>query len=100
MTSNNNSDDDSVQSSASSVPYEPCDIDEEVLECIKANDPEWDCEAFLVTCNGDDHPNFRFDPLSIDWEREKSAISESRQIKFLEYAIFSKKLMSITPTVK
>eukprot|EP00984_Skeletonema_dohrnii_P005804 scaffold2052_cov93-Skeletonema_dohrnii-CCMP3373.AAC.2 len=81
MTSNNNSDDASVESS-SSGPYDPCDFDEEVLEYIKANDPDWG--AFYVTFNGDANPNFRFDPLSIDWERENSAISESRHIKFLE----------------
>eukprot|EP00985_Skeletonema_marinoi_P028455 scaffold24905_cov121-Skeletonema_marinoi.AAC.1 len=79
MTSNNNSDDASVESSG---PYDPCDIDEEVLEYIKANDPDW--VALYVTFNGDANPNFRFDPLSIDWKRENSAISESRHIKFLE----------------
>mmetsp|Transcript_19307 Transcript_19307/g.29745 ORF Transcript_19307/g.29745 Transcript_19307/m.29745 type:complete len:532 (-) Transcript_19307:1142-2737(-) len=82
MTSNNNSDDDSVESSDSSGPYDPCDIDEEVLECIKANDPDWD--AFYVTFNGDRNPNFPFDPLSIDWEKEGFAISRSSHIKLLE----------------
>jgi len=83
MTSNNNSDDDaSVESSDSSGPYEPCDIDEEVLEYIKANDPDWD--AFYVTFNGDRNPNFPFDPLSIDWEKEGFAISRSSHMKLLE----------------
>eukprot|EP00984_Skeletonema_dohrnii_P009867 scaffold3799_cov68-Skeletonema_dohrnii-CCMP3373.AAC.2 len=83
MSSNNNSDDDSVDSSGPTYPHDPCNIDEEVLECIKANDPEWDWEAFEFTFNGGDHPNYP-DPLSIDWGKEGFAISESRQIKFLE----------------
>eukprot|EP00984_Skeletonema_dohrnii_P003725 scaffold1290_cov112-Skeletonema_dohrnii-CCMP3373.AAC.3 len=83
MTSNNNSDDDSVESSDSSVPYyDPCDIDEGVLEYIKADDPDW--VAFYVTFNGGNHPNYRFDPLSIDWGKEGSAISRSSHMKLLE----------------
>eukprot|EP00984_Skeletonema_dohrnii_P030705 scaffold22420_cov139-Skeletonema_dohrnii-CCMP3373.AAC.2 len=82
MTSNNNSDADGA-SVESSGPYDPCDIDEEVLEDIKANDPDW--VAFYVTCNGDANPNFRnHDPLSIDWEKEGFAISRSSHRKLLE----------------
>jgi hypothetical protein len=84
MTSNNpDNDDASVESYSSSGPYyDPTDLDEETFEHIKANDPIWD--AFYVTFNGDANVNFPFDPLSIDWEREGSAISENRHIRYLE----------------
>ena len=69
MTSSNpDNDDDSVEC------YEPADFDEEALEYVKADHADWN--AFYVT--------FPFDPLSIDWEKEGSAISESRHIRFME----------------
>ena len=77
MTSSNpDNDDDSVEC------YEPADFDEEALEYVKADHADWN--AFYVTFNGDANPNFPFDPLSIDWEKEGTAISESRHIRFME----------------
>jgi hypothetical protein len=77
MTSNNpDNDDDSVEY------YDPVEICEETLECIKADPADWN--ALCVIFNGDANPNFPFDPLSIDWEKEGSVISESRHIRFME----------------
>ena len=77
MTSSNpDNDDDSVEC------YETADFDEETLEYIKADPADWN--AFYVTFNGDDNANFPFDPLSIDWEKEDSVISESSHIRYME----------------
>jgi len=63
-------------------------LDEITFGYIKANananDPDGLGTAFYVIFNGDANPLFPFDPLSIDWEREGSAISESRHLKYLE----------------
>ena len=74
MTSNNNTDNDDA-----SVEYldDPVDLDEEALEYIKA-DPAC-CNALNVIFNWDAN-----DPLSIDWEKEGSVISESRHIRYME----------------
>ena len=84
MTSNANSDDSSVESSSDGSYYDSTEheLDSEALGHIKSNDP--DLGAFYVTFNCDANPNFSFDPLSIDWEEEKFALSKSRHVKLLE----------------
>ena len=76
-------DDDSVKSADSSGPYDPSIFEEEALEYLKANDPLCN-NAFYVTFNGDANPNFGFDPLTIDWEKEGSAIAKYKHLKWLE----------------
>ena len=78
MTSNNPDNDDAP------VEYldDPVDLDEETLECIKA-DPVY-CNALNVFFNWDNN-----DPLSIDWEKEGSVISESRHIRYMAITAFA-----------
>ncbi len=85
MTSNANSDDSSVESSSDGPYYDSTEheLDSEALGHIKSNDPDWG--AFYVDFNCDANFNdFSFDPLSIDWEEEKFALSKSRHVKLLE----------------
>jgi len=83
MTNNANSDDSSVESSIAEYYYDSCELDREALGHMKSDDPDWG--AFYVDFNCDAYFNdFSFDPLSIDWEEEKFALSKSRHVKLLE----------------
>ncbi|KAL9180765.1 hypothetical protein ACHAXT_011218 [Thalassiosira profunda] len=78
---NNDNDDSSVESDFSG-PYEPLDLNEEEMRMLKENDKY--TNAISVVFNGDANPNFRFDPLSIDWESNGTAFSKNTRLQLID----------------
>lgn len=74
---NNNNDDDSSVESGNRY-YNPIDLNADVLANLKGDDPDYD--SIYVTLS----PSYGFDPLSIDWANEGSAIAENKFLRWIE----------------
>ena len=62
----------------------PVDLDNETFRMLKSDHPREYIDYLNIIFNGDANPNYDFDPLSISWGVEGSAISENTRLEGLE----------------